>query len=122
MDLGLAGPVDVSIGGFEAIDDAEWFATFDIGTLSAVRGVRHALALLRLRLRPRHHDRRSSQIRADFSRYVALAERYVALAETARLDIASMSPAASCSTTSTTRCAPWQPARSYARSSSDPPR
>ncbi len=45
--VNAAGPVDVGIGGFESIDDAEWVATFDIGTLSAVRCVRHALPLLR---------------------------------------------------------------------------
>ena len=46
--VNAAGPVEVGIGGFAAIDDAEWFSTFDIGTLSAVRCVRHALPLLRL--------------------------------------------------------------------------
>ncbi len=42
-----AGPVDVGIGEIEDLDDAEWQATFDIGTLSAVRCVRAALPLLR---------------------------------------------------------------------------
>jgi 3-oxoacyl-[acyl-carrier protein] reductase len=42
-----AGPVDVGIGGFEALSDAEWSATMDIGLLSAVRCVRGALPLLR---------------------------------------------------------------------------
>lgn len=45
--INAAGPVDVGIGGFATIDDDEWHATFDIGTLSAVRCVRHALPLLR---------------------------------------------------------------------------
>ena len=45
--VNAAGPVDVGINTFELLDDAEWFATFDIGTMSAVRCVRHALPLLR---------------------------------------------------------------------------
>jgi NAD(P)-dependent dehydrogenase (short-subunit alcohol dehydrogenase family) len=45
--VNAAGPVDVGIGDFEAIDDEEWRATFDIGTLSVVRCVRAALPLLR---------------------------------------------------------------------------
>ncbi len=45
--VNAAGPVDVGIGAFDAIDDDEWMATFDIGTLSAVRCVRAALPLLR---------------------------------------------------------------------------
>jgi NAD(P)-dependent dehydrogenase (short-subunit alcohol dehydrogenase family) len=45
--VNAAGPVDVGIGRFEGADDAEWLATFDIGTLSAVRCVRAALPLLR---------------------------------------------------------------------------
>ena len=42
-----AGPVEVGIGGFEAIDDDEWVATMDIGLLGAARCVREALPLLR---------------------------------------------------------------------------
>jgi 3-oxoacyl-[acyl-carrier protein] reductase len=45
--VNAAGPVDVGIKGFEDLDDDEWLATFDIGTLSAVRCVRAALPLLR---------------------------------------------------------------------------
>ena len=45
--VNAAGPVDVGIGRFDATDDDEWLATFDIGTLSAVRCVRAALPLLR---------------------------------------------------------------------------
>ncbi len=45
--VNAAGPVDVGINTFEDLDDAEWAATFDIGTMSAVRCVRHALPLLR---------------------------------------------------------------------------
>jgi NAD(P)-dependent dehydrogenase (short-subunit alcohol dehydrogenase family) len=45
--VNAAGPVDVGIASFEALDDDEWMATFDIGTLSAVRCVRAALPLLR---------------------------------------------------------------------------
>jgi NAD(P)-dependent dehydrogenase (short-subunit alcohol dehydrogenase family) len=45
--VNAAGPVEVGIGRFDAVDDAEWSATFDIGTLSAVRCVRAALPLLR---------------------------------------------------------------------------
>lgn len=45
--VNAAGPVDVGIGGFEDIDDDEWHATFDIGTLSAARCARAALPLMR---------------------------------------------------------------------------
>ena len=45
--VNAAGPVDVGIKDFEQLDDAEWHATFDIGTLSAARCVRAALPLLR---------------------------------------------------------------------------
>jgi NAD(P)-dependent dehydrogenase (short-subunit alcohol dehydrogenase family) len=45
--VNAAGPVDVGIGSFETLDDDEWMATFDIGTMSAVRCVRCALPLLR---------------------------------------------------------------------------
>jgi NAD(P)-dependent dehydrogenase (short-subunit alcohol dehydrogenase family) len=45
--VNAAGPTEVGIGGFESIDDDEWAATFDIGTLSVVRCVRAALPLLR---------------------------------------------------------------------------
>jgi 3-oxoacyl-[acyl-carrier protein] reductase len=45
--VNAAGPVEVGIGRFEAIDDEEWMDTFAIGTLSAVRCTRAALPLLR---------------------------------------------------------------------------
>ena len=47
MLVNAAGPVEVGIRRFEDLDDDEWLATFDIGTLSAVRCVRAALPLLR---------------------------------------------------------------------------
>ena len=45
--VNAAGPVDVGIRRFEDLDDSEWIATFEIGTLSAARCVRAALPLLR---------------------------------------------------------------------------
>ena len=45
--VNAAGPVDVGVSSFDATNDAEWLATFDIGTLSAVRCVRAALPMLR---------------------------------------------------------------------------
>jgi NAD(P)-dependent dehydrogenase (short-subunit alcohol dehydrogenase family) len=46
--VNAAGPVDVGVGRrFDEIEDDEWYATFDIGTLSAARCVRAALPLLR---------------------------------------------------------------------------
>lgn len=45
--VNAAGPVDVGINRFDAVDDDEWRATLDIGLLSAVRCARHALPLLR---------------------------------------------------------------------------
>jgi 3-oxoacyl-[acyl-carrier protein] reductase len=45
--VNAAGPVDVGVNRFEDLDDDEWMATFDIGTLSAARCVRAALPLLR---------------------------------------------------------------------------
>ncbi|MEI8000168.1 MAG: SDR family oxidoreductase [Actinomycetes bacterium] len=45
--VNAAGPVDVGIGTFDTVDDDEWMATFDIGTMSAVRCVRAALPWLR---------------------------------------------------------------------------
>ena len=45
--VNAAGPVEVGVGPFDALDDDEWHATFDIGTLAAVRCVRAALPLLR---------------------------------------------------------------------------
>ncbi len=45
--VNAAGPVEVGVRRFEDLDDQEWLATFDIGTLSAARTVRAALPLLR---------------------------------------------------------------------------
>ena len=45
--VNAAGPVDVGVHTFDDTTDEEWLATFDIGTLSAVRCVRGALPLLR---------------------------------------------------------------------------
>jgi 3-oxoacyl-[acyl-carrier protein] reductase len=45
--VNAAGPVEVGVGIFADIDDDEWQATFEIGTLSAVRCIRSALPLLR---------------------------------------------------------------------------
>jgi 3-oxoacyl-[acyl-carrier protein] reductase len=45
--VNAAGPVEVGIKDFESLDDDEWIATFDIGTMSAVRCVRAALPALR---------------------------------------------------------------------------
>jgi 3-oxoacyl-[acyl-carrier protein] reductase len=45
--VNAAGPVDVGVQPFDRLDDEEWAATFDIGTLSVVRCVRAALPLLR---------------------------------------------------------------------------
>jgi NAD(P)-dependent dehydrogenase (short-subunit alcohol dehydrogenase family) len=45
--VNAAGPVDVGVGRFDGLDDDEWMATFDIGTMSAVRCVRAALPWLR---------------------------------------------------------------------------
>jgi NAD(P)-dependent dehydrogenase (short-subunit alcohol dehydrogenase family) len=45
--VNAAGPVEVGIARFEDLDDDEWMATFDIGTLGAARCVRAALPLLR---------------------------------------------------------------------------
>ncbi|MDZ7676815.1 MAG: SDR family oxidoreductase [Acidimicrobiales bacterium] len=45
--VNAAGPVEVGVASFDDLDDDEWLATFDIGTLSAVRCVRAALPLLR---------------------------------------------------------------------------
>jgi NAD(P)-dependent dehydrogenase (short-subunit alcohol dehydrogenase family) len=44
--VNAAGP-HVGVSGFDATDDEEWHATFDIGTIAAVRCVRAALPLLR---------------------------------------------------------------------------
>ena len=46
--VNAAGPVDVGVGRrFDELDDAEWLATFDIGTLSAARCARAAIPALR---------------------------------------------------------------------------
>jgi NAD(P)-dependent dehydrogenase (short-subunit alcohol dehydrogenase family) len=46
--VNAAGPVDVGVGRrFDELDDSEWHATFDVGTLSAARCARAALPWLR---------------------------------------------------------------------------
>jgi len=45
--VNAVGPVDVGIGQFADIDDAEWISTFEVGTMGAVRSIRAALPLLR---------------------------------------------------------------------------
>jgi 3-oxoacyl-[acyl-carrier protein] reductase len=45
--VNATGPVEVGIGRFADVDDDEWAATFDIGTIGAVRCVRAALPQLR---------------------------------------------------------------------------
>jgi 3-oxoacyl-[acyl-carrier protein] reductase len=46
--VNAAGPVDVGVAkAFDALDDDEWHATFDIGMLSAVRCVRAAVPWMR---------------------------------------------------------------------------
>lgn len=45
--VNTAGPVDVGVSDLDGTSDEDWLATFDIGTLSAVRCVRGALPLLR---------------------------------------------------------------------------
>jgi 3-oxoacyl-[acyl-carrier protein] reductase len=45
--VNATGPVDVGVARFADADDGEWAATFDIGTIGAVRCVRAALPLLR---------------------------------------------------------------------------
>jgi 3-oxoacyl-[acyl-carrier protein] reductase len=46
--VNAAGPVDIGVGRrFDELDDSEWLATFDIGTLSAARCARAALPWLR---------------------------------------------------------------------------
>jgi NAD(P)-dependent dehydrogenase (short-subunit alcohol dehydrogenase family) len=45
--VNATGPVEVGIGRFADIDDDEWAATFDIGTIGAARCVRAALPMLR---------------------------------------------------------------------------
>jgi NAD(P)-dependent dehydrogenase (short-subunit alcohol dehydrogenase family) len=43
----LVHTVGPSVGSFESLDDADWQAAFNLGTMSAVRSVRAALPLLR---------------------------------------------------------------------------
>ena len=45
--VNATGPVDVGVARFADLDDEEWAATFDIGTLGAVRCIRASLPLLR---------------------------------------------------------------------------
>jgi len=45
--VNAAGPTEVGIANFDDTDDQQWLATFDIGTLSAIRCVRWGLPLMR---------------------------------------------------------------------------
>jgi NAD(P)-dependent dehydrogenase (short-subunit alcohol dehydrogenase family) len=45
--VNATGPVEVGVRKFGDLDDGEWAATFDIGTIGAVRCVRAALPLMR---------------------------------------------------------------------------
>src|SRR5947208_3947199 len=45
--VNAAGPVEVGQGTIEDLDDEEWMATFEIGTMSAVRCSRACLPMLR---------------------------------------------------------------------------
>ncbi len=45
--VNATGPVEVGVTGFDDTSDADWLATFDIGTVGAARCVRAALPLLR---------------------------------------------------------------------------
>ena len=45
--VNATGPVEVGVGRFDDVADGEWAATFDIGTIGAVRCTRAALPLLR---------------------------------------------------------------------------
>jgi 3-oxoacyl-[acyl-carrier protein] reductase len=45
--VNAVGPVEVGQGTIEAVDDDEWMATFEIGTMSAVRCIRACLPMLR---------------------------------------------------------------------------
>jgi NAD(P)-dependent dehydrogenase (short-subunit alcohol dehydrogenase family) len=89
--VNAAGPVDVGIGRFEATDDDEWLATFDIGTLSAVRCVRAALPFLRSAPWARivnvsaHSTRRQS---ADIVAYTAAKAALTSLSKNLSLSLA----------------------------------
>ena len=45
--VSAAGPVEVGQGTIETVSDDDWMATFDMGTMSAVRCARACLPLLR---------------------------------------------------------------------------
>lgn len=89
--VNAAGPVDVGIGRFADIDDDEWRATFDIGTLSAVRCVRAALPLLRAAAWARivnvsaHSTKRQS---ADIVAYTASKAALTSLSKNLSLSLA----------------------------------
>src|SRR3954468_6171367 len=90
--VNAAGPVDVGINPFEALDDEEWIATFDIGALSAVRCVRAALPLLRAADWARivnvsaHSTKRQS---ADIVAYTAAKAALTSLSKNLSLSLAS---------------------------------
>jgi len=89
--VNAAGPVEVGIGRFDDVDDDEWVATFDIGTLSAVRTVRAALPLLRAAAWARivnvsaHSTKRQS---ADIVAYTAAKAALTSLSKNLSLSLA----------------------------------
>ncbi len=89
--VNAAGPVEVGIRRFEDLDDEEWLATFDIGTLSAARCVRAALPLLRAAQWARivnvsaHSTRRQS---ADLVAYTASKAALTSLSKNLSLSLA----------------------------------
>jgi NAD(P)-dependent dehydrogenase (short-subunit alcohol dehydrogenase family) len=89
--VNAAGPVGVGIGRFDGVDDDEWLATFDIGTLSAVRCVRAALPLLRAASWARivnvsaHSTKRQS---ADIVAYTAAKAALTSLSKNLSLSLA----------------------------------
>jgi NAD(P)-dependent dehydrogenase (short-subunit alcohol dehydrogenase family) len=89
--INVAGPVDVGVRRFEDLDDGEWHATFDIGTLSAARCVRAALPLLRAAGWARivnvsaHSTRRQS---ADIVGYTAAKAALTSLSKNLSLSLA----------------------------------
>lgn len=89
--VNAAGPVEVGVGRFDATDDDEWLATFDVGVLSAVRCVRAALPLLRAASWARivnvsaHSTKRQS---ADIVAYTAAKSALTSLSKNLSLSLA----------------------------------
>jgi len=89
--VNATGPTDVGIARFADLDDEEWAATFDVGTLGAVRCVRAALPLLRAADWARivnvsaHSTRRQS---ADIVAYTAAKSALTSLSKNLSLSLA----------------------------------